>query len=522
MAAGADDGRDAPTVGLIGTFDIANYGDLLLPDITERELVARIPDLEVRRLAPFGWEHPVPSDGGVVAEPLGPPTRQRRAELAEQCDALVIGGGEIVHFEDRLLAPHYDTTEEAVLARAPSTWFVDGTGPAAPLRTVWNAVGIPFDIPAEREGFVRSAVERHEYVAVRDHTSCERLEKIGLEREVHVVPDPGFVAPRVFAADLLDRRRRLHATLGWLPPGPYLVVQGNGSMVDGAGRMSMAIDAVLGERPDLGIVLLETGLGHGDREFSAAFRAAHPARLWHPTAPLLPVDVAALIAGSHAFVGVSMHGAITAIAYGKRAVVFNAPRQTKLRGMVDHLGDRAGYAEVANELPAALRAALGSIGPDPELASITRRIDAHFDRLAATIERAHALRGETTDADVGPRVARLTAEVAAVRAAHAVRGRRLLAERDALTTMVDERDRHIAELASAIAEGDADRRERDALAAGLDERDRRIAELEATLEGAEADRLALDAARAEIEAIHATKTMRWLRIPRRIYGRLRR
>ena len=128
---GADDRRGAPAIGLIGTFDIANYGDLLLPEVTERELVARIPDLVVRRLAPFGWEHPVPSDGGVVAEPLGEPTDARRAELAEDCDALIIGGGEIIHFEDRLLAPHYDTTEEEVLARAPSTWFVDGTGPAA-------------------------------------------------------------------------------------------------------------------------------------------------------------------------------------------------------------------------------------------------------------------------------------------------------------------------------------------------------------------------------------------------------
>lgn len=519
---GADDRRGAPAIGLIGTFDIANYGDLLLPEVTERELVARIPDLVVRRLAPFGWEHPVPSDGGVVAEPLGEPTDARRAELAEDCDALIIGGGEIIHFEDRLLAPHYDTTEEEVLARAPSTWFVDGTGPAAPLPTAWNAVGIPFDIPAERAAFVRSAVERHEYVAVRDHTSRERLEKIGLDREIHVVPDPGFVAPRVFAPALLERRRRLHATLGWLPPGPYLVVQGNGSMVEGAGRMSMALDAVLGERPDLSLVLIETGIGHGDREFSAAFGAAHPARLWRPTAPLLPADVAALIAGSDAFVGVSMHGAITAIAYGKRAVVFNAPRQTKLRGMVDHLRDRAGYAEVADELPAALRSVLATIGPDPELAAITRRIDAHFDRVAAMIERAHARADGDGRVDVGPRVARLTAELDAVRTAHTVRGRRLLAERDALTTMVDERDRHIAELASAIANGEAAALERDELAASLGEKDRRIAELEAALAAAAEDRRALDAARAEIDALHATKTMRWLRLPRRVYGRLRR
>ncbi|MCB0956833.1 MAG: hypothetical protein KDB12_11815, partial [Ilumatobacter sp.] len=184
--------------------------------------------------------------------------------------------------------------------------------------------------------------------------------------------------------------------------------------------------------------------------------------------------------------------------------------------------DRAGYAEVADELPAALRSVLTTIGPDPELAAITRRIDAHFDRVAAMIERAHARADGDGRVDVGPRVARLTAELDAVRTAHTVRGRRLLAERDALTTMVDERDRHIAELASAIANGEAAALERDELAASLGEKDRRIAELEAALAAAAEDRRALDAARAEIDALHATKTMRWLRLPRRVYGRLRR
>jgi len=43
-----------PSVGLIGTFDIANYGDQLIPAITELELRRRVPDIEIRRYAPFG------------------------------------------------------------------------------------------------------------------------------------------------------------------------------------------------------------------------------------------------------------------------------------------------------------------------------------------------------------------------------------------------------------------------------------------------------------------------------------
>lgn len=497
----------------MGTFDLANYGDLLLPEITERELIERIPDVQIRRLAPYGWEHPVPIDGGTLAEPLGAPTVQRRLEIAQQSDAVMIGGGEIIHFHDELLAPHYDTTAADVCARAPSSWFVDGVGPELRRPTAWNAVGIPFDIPDAHVAITRDAVNRQTYIAVRDTTSCERLEKIGVDQQIHVVPDPGFIAPRVLPSDLLARRRRLHIALGWIPPSAYIVVHGNGSMVDGAGRMSMALDAVLGARPDLSIVLLHTGIGHGDVEFTTAFRAAHPSPVWMPTAPLLPIDVASIIAGAHTFVGVSMHGAITAMAYGKRAVVFNAPRQSKLRGLIEHLGDRVGYAEAADELPAALRWAITALGPDPRLDVITREIDAHFDRLASMIEAAHAARGDAgAGVDGTRRVARLSDELAAARRAHAVRGRRLLAERDALGSLLDDRDHRIAELEAELAHA------------------RHVhAELEAQLLNARLLEAELDAVRAhaanvqtELDALHSTKTMRVLRGPRRVYGWLRR
>ncbi len=540
-----------PVVGLLGTFDIANFGDLLLPAVAERELVRRMPDLITRRFAPFGWEHPVPMDGGELAEPLGAPTAQRRAELANSCDALLLGGGEIIHFSDHLLAPHYDTTPEIAVERAPSTWFVDGAGADAPVPTAWNAVGIPFDIDDEHAPMVRAAASRHHSLVVRDDESRKRLEAVGVERDIAIVPDPGFLAPRLFEQALVDRRRRLHAALGWTPPGRYITVQGNGSMLNEVDRISMALDAVLADRPDIDIVLLETGLGHGDREFAAAFRARHPGRVWAPSASLLLVDFAAILAASEAFVGVSLHGAITTTAYGRRAVVFNAPRQSKHRGLMAHLADRAGYAERADELPAALRWALTALGPDPALATITRRIDAHFDQLAAMIDTAAVRAGVVSDAARSPRIVRLAGELAAVRSAHAVRGQRLVAERDALTTLLDRRDERITELESAIAAAQADiaiitaehwrltadnqrltadnahlqQEVRDARAehaTAMQRADRAAADLRATADELERARSALVAAEEALRVVHATKTLRWLRRPRLVYGWFRR
>lgn len=530
--------QDRPVVGLLGTFDLANFGDLLLPAVAEHELIRRMPDLIVRRFSPFGWEHPVPMDGGEVAEPLGAPTPERRAEVARDCDALVIGGGEIIHFLDHLLAPHYDTTPEATVARAPSTWFVDGAGPHEPIATAWNAVGIPFDIDDEHVPLVRAAANRHRFLAVRDDESRKRLETVGVDQDIAVVPDPGFLAPRLFEQAVVDRRRRLHRALGWIPPVRYIAVQGNGSMVDDVDRISMALDAVLGDRADIDIVVLETGVGHGDANFAAAFRARHPGRVWAPSTSLLPVDFAAILAGAEAFVGVSLHGAITTMAYGRRAVLFNAPRQSKHRGLMSHLVDREGYIESADELPTALRWALSALGPEPALASITRRIDAHFDRLATMIDTAWSLRsGATPDQTGNARVVRLETELAAVRTAHAARGRRLVAERDALAMLLERDDGRTAQLESALAAAhDEIVRLNDDIgrisAYNVHVRDEleRVCE-DHTTAVQHADRLGtdlrdaqveLDDARRALDAVFATKTMRWLRGPRRVYGWFRR
>lgn len=490
-----------PSVGLIGTFDIANYGDQLIPAITELELRRRVPDIEIRRYAPFGWEHPVPADTGELAEPLGPPTDLRREELAAAHDAILIGGGEIIHRFDELLAPHYGVDPADLKVRAPSEWFTAGAGPDAP--TAWNVVGVPFDIAEEWAPTVRSAVRAHHYVSVRDDRSRARIEQIGVEREIHVVPDPAFLLPRLHDPAVIDRRRRLHSVLGWIPSGRYIVVQGNGAMVHEAERMSAALDQLCAGHPDLSVVVVQTGDGHGDAAFARAFVERHPARVWAPDAPLLPIDVVSLISGADAFVGISLHGAITALAHGRRAVVFNATSQSKLRGLADLLDQPECYVEESADLAAALQWALTTPGPDPALPRLVAAVDAHFDRLAELVERSSRARDESGGSTrVETRLRRLAAERDALRTAHDRRGRQLLRERDALAALIEERE-HLLDGAQAQV-----RALEEALLHERAELERHISQLQD-----ERDRL-----HAEVSALKATRTLRWLRVPRSIYG----
>lgn len=229
-------------------------------------------------------------------------------------------------------------------------------------------------------------------------------------------------------------------------------------------------------------------------------------------------------------------------------MVFNAPRQLEHRGLMAHLADRAGYAERGGRV--ARCTAVGAHRGWHPAATITRRIDAHFDQLAAMIDTAAVRAGVVSDSARSPRMVRLAGELAAARSAHAVRGQRLVAERDACDYAArSPRNERIAELESAIAAAEADiaiiTAEHWRLTADNQRLTADNAHLQQEVHDARAehatamqraDRAAADlrepptssngvpvvAAEEALRVVHATKTLRWLRRPRLVYGWFRR
>ncbi|MGH2684089.1 MAG: hypothetical protein ACRDJP_01295, partial [Actinomycetota bacterium] len=93
------DGARPPRIGLWGTFDVDNFGDLVLARIGRMELARRLPEATIRTYSPFGWFHPVGFHGVELPEPLGTWSRERLAQIAAVNDCIVIGGGDLIHTE---------------------------------------------------------------------------------------------------------------------------------------------------------------------------------------------------------------------------------------------------------------------------------------------------------------------------------------------------------------------------------------------------------------------------------------
>lgn len=380
-----------------GTFDVDNYGDHLFPRVAAHELARRLPGVVVAPYAPYGRLHPTALDDGRAAAPLGPWTRQRAGQLAAGHHLVIVGGGELIHLNDPMLAPVYEATAEELRQMAPSRWFVEGLGPEleAACPVVWHGVGIPWAPGEEEAGRLRAALAGRPYVTVRDRHSAERLAGAGVDRPVEVVPDSALLMDRIMPGPSLEaRRQRLRAAGGYPPAGaPLLVVQGCDLMRPHVEGVAAAVAVWRAARPDGEVLIVETGRCRGDTLFARDLEGALAGRrLWRLPADATVEDLAAAMAGGDVFCGSSLHGAITAMTYGRPWVLLNLIDDAKLDGFGDVTGLGRFVAHTAAEIPATLEGATTAGAPPPDvLTGLQRRIDRHFDRLAElAAERAAA------------------------------------------------------------------------------------------------------------------------------------
>ena len=497
-----------PRVGIWGTFDLENFGDLLFPRIFEHEIVRRLPSAQVRSFSPLGWDHPIALDGGFAAEPLGEPSAVRLAQLADELDLVAIGGGEIVHTRDEVYAHYYEAPDDVLARLRPSTFFIEGLGAAEDRTPVaWHAVGVPFDLEGDAAERVRSSLARRRYVAVRDEISRERLAKIGVERSVELVPDSAFLLERVFDADLRERRLSYLRALGAYPNSAPLVVQGSRALVEHVGAIGDAIAAQVEQDPSLPVVVLETGPCHGDHDFAEAL-VRHVPSVRRLPRELSVEDMVAAIAGSRGFVGISLHGNIAALVFGLPSAILDLAAYSKLDGFARLTGTLERRAAAADEVASVVAAAVAGRAPGGDLPPLVHRVDEHFDELAGLAEQTAG--DLTTAAALGA----LTKRHAALRRAYAARSRQLSADRLRLAGSREHA------LGQAL---DAARADAAVAQAELEQAREDAAQLRAKheLEGEEL-RTERDAALEAIHRVESTKLFRFAAPFRRFSARLRR
>jgi hypothetical protein len=287
-------------IGICGTFDVANYGDLLFPLIAESELTERLGAVTLHRFSyhsktPPEWPYEVTS---VTALP----------RMIDGLDGLLIGGGFLIRF-DKQVAPGY--VPPAPEIHHPTGYWLTPALIAlqhnVPL--VWNAPGMDGnEIPTWAYPLMEKALSHSRYVAVRDEPSRAALERL-TSAAVTVVPDTAFGLPRLLnlAGTPSAEFTRLCELSGLT--GPYIVIQAKPGLEGFVRFLKNHVERFRNFR----FLALPIGPALGDRAEVVDADLPGVVRLASWPNPLL---LAELIGRSEAAVGHSYHLCITALAAG--------------------------------------------------------------------------------------------------------------------------------------------------------------------------------------------------------------
>ncbi|MBV7429984.1 polysaccharide pyruvyl transferase family protein [Acidovorax sp. sif1233] len=287
-------------IGIFGTFDVQNYGDLLFPIIAELELSQRLGNIE---LVPFSYHAKSSQDWPYGVESLADLPR-----MASGLDAILIGGGFIVRF-DKFIAPGYEPPV-AWIQHPTGYWLTPALlGAQHGVPVIWNAPGMHCnDIPSWSHPLLSLALECSTHIAVRDEPSKTALMPFVDPQRVHVMPDTAFSIRRCLKSHSgTDEADAILKYLGLKTP--YIVIQATQNLE----RFTDYVKKFRVELPNLSFLLLRLGPVLCDHE--SFIDADLPGTFCLGEWPS-PMALASLISGSEAVVGHSYHLAITALSCG--------------------------------------------------------------------------------------------------------------------------------------------------------------------------------------------------------------
>jgi hypothetical protein len=299
-------------VGIVNYADVRNFGDVLFPLVVAKELCARLPDCEVTYFNATGstW-------GGMTATRLD-------AGSFTDLDAMILGGGEVVHRRDEMLVDIYSRFGLSSMARP--TELVFGWSHAPVPYKAWIGLGMP-EPTLQVQADVAAAANGLNLVGARGMSTLERMQRCGADNaKLCLSPDLGWLFPRL----LQDYRQRLFPSRG----RPYATVQ---ALRFSAPEPIVAVLDQLSDAAGLEIVLVPLTRCWGDVEPLRVLQAASGGRFILVEDDACDLEKLAVLGGATLHVGQSMHGFIASAAQNRAAGLITPLRDDKFDELLKSL-----------------------------------------------------------------------------------------------------------------------------------------------------------------------------------------
>ncbi|MEV4773881.1 polysaccharide pyruvyl transferase family protein [Microbacterium sp. LWH12-1.2] len=365
-------------VAIFSFADIDNYGDILFSHIVRRELQLRRDDLIVDFISP--------TEARVGDEWY---RAYDRDEIDGKYDALVLAGGEVVHFFDRR---SWDPIYERRGVSVPSGRASDVVWDWADLQSrtkTWLSVGVrPFEDQADPSR-VAATLDKLDFISVRGVLSRKILEGgeyLEVDDRIRVTPDLGWLFPRLLRPESGGLESPPAALTA--PEEPYAVFQFHNITEAECSRIAEMLREFK-DATGLRVVLVPVIHLWNDRASMQPIIDAAGGEIEMPDEKLEPFEILRIVAGATVVMSSSLHVAITALACAIPAAVFNKWPGTKFQDLFG-LQMRAGmFIRSVEDIPAALTGLLAERDNPVALRSyrdfMAASLDRTFDELAAVL-----------------------------------------------------------------------------------------------------------------------------------------
>lgn len=353
-------------IGICGTFDVENYGDLLFPLIAERELTRRLGPIYLQKFSYYNKTFP--------NWPYSVNSLTELPTMMQQLDGLLIGGGDLIRF-DKEIAPGYFPPNPTI--HHPTGYWLTPMLIAAQAGrpVIWNAPGLYGEIPAWATPLLKLAIRLSSHLTVRDEASRQALLRFAGDVEIKVTPDTVFGA-----AQLIDIEQQsaqyihLCETAGL--KAPYIIVQATTGL-DAFVQLVKTHPRIF---QDYQLVILPIGPALGDSHILLSDSLPKSVHL-QSNDPLLLTEI---IGHATAVIGSSLHLGIAALAFGvpvfRPGKIF-AGKYAILSGF-----DTVSTFDYASEIdPDWFAAKLGKTEPLPEINEAIKQLASHWDQVASIL-----------------------------------------------------------------------------------------------------------------------------------------
>lgn len=380
-------------IALSGTFDVENYGGLLFPEIFKRAMEKRGLNFNLFLFSPFEC------DGNTTGSLTGrvySPEDMEKIHAEHPFDAVVIGGGALIQFDQIPVKRPGDT--EISYYHIPDSWiYPSAFAIKNNIKLMFNLPQVPYEIDGAFAELTHYLLRNTDYISVRDKISEKHIaDSYNGEEvpEISVHPDSVCCISELIPESQLPETAEIFDI-----KKPYAVIHINASKPE---KDDVYLEKIIKNLISKGLqpVLLPLGYTHRDDVFMSEFNRKTGGLCKTFGRKLTIIEMASVLANCEMYIGSSFHGAITAMAYGKKALSYNCIHPYKNREIFKQFGVEKYVAENGEQLNLLADELLNDDNFNPNVAAVTKEVNEHFDRIFNLITQPEtAEKSERDNAD---------------------------------------------------------------------------------------------------------------------------